>query len=50
VGTYGIVPALFACAAMAGDDLCSCTLQHLSVLDCTFDVLEDAELGCDRDG
>lgn len=48
--TYGVVPALLASAAVAGDYLCSCALEHPGVLDCAFDVREDAKLGCNRYG
>jgi hypothetical protein len=47
---YGILPALLACTTVAGDDLRSCTLKHLGVLDCTFDVWEDAKLCGDGNG
>lgn len=35
---YGVVPALLASAAVACNYLCSCTFEHLRVLDCAFDV------------
>jgi hypothetical protein len=47
---YRILPALLAYTAVAGDYLCSRTLKHLGVLDCTFDVWEDAKLCGDGNG